>query len=355
MNDTVTPDNADTTITTEAAAPVANPREAAMAAIEQQNNVRIAAELGIKLDDLQQVTSGSGDIDVDPADVAAEGERKRLEREAEQAERQAQLDKQLQPGATTPATPTIEPTVLDNFDNVMVKTKVDGVEVMRPLAELVRIGQKEAAVNKRLQEAAQMRQEADRLLARAQQQQATPSAESTKTPAASASNAAPTGKEFLDAIYAGDEDKALAAFQQFIGPGRETATADPMAIAKQVKAQIDTEAALDSFGGQFPEIVADPYLADVADRYLAAELELGTPFRDALSKAGDATRDWLRQKVGSAATPTTPTSRDDKRARKQTIDLIPSIHATATTSREPAMPTTADVLDEMRRARGLVS
>lgn len=334
---------------TEAAAPVVNPREEAMAAIERQNNERIAKELGITLDDVQGVSDG--DIDTDPADIEAEAERKRLEREAEQVERQSQLHKQLQPGAAAEQ-PATEPTVLENFDNVMVKTKVDGAEVMRPLSELVRIGQKEAAVNKRLEQAAQMRQEAERLLAQAQQ--GTPGAEPQKTTVAPASNAAPTGKEFLDAIYAGEEDKALAAIQQLLGTRRDDATSDTQSIARQVKAQIETEAALDSFGGQYPEIVADPYLADVADRYLAAELEMGTPFRDALSKAGNATRDWLKQKAGSVGTPTTPTTLSEKRTRKQSIDHIPSIHATAATSREPAPQTVADVLDEMRKARGLV-
>jgi len=325
--------------------PAPNPREEAMAAIERQNNERIAKELGIQLDDVQ---APSADIDADPDEAVAEAERQRLERAAAAVDQQAQLEQQLQSRPDKPAAKPAEATVLENFDNVMVKTKVDGEEVLRPLSELVRIGQKEAAVNKRLEQAAQLRQEAERLYANARSQ---PNQES-KAPAAG--DTPPVGKEFLDAIYSGEEDKALAAMQQLFGKGRDAATPDPMAIAKQVKAQIDTDTALESFGSQYPEIVADPYLADVADRYLGAELEMGTPFRDALNKAGTATRDWLQQKAGNITPPKTqPTSLDDKRVRKQAIDMLPSIHAAATTSREPAEPSVSEVLDEMRKARGL--
>jgi hypothetical protein len=323
--------------------PPRSSRDEAMAAIEQQNNERVAKELGIPVDDLND----SSDPDADPADAEAEAERKRLEQKADQTERQ--VAKQLQ---TEKPADKAEPTVLDHFENVMVKTKVDGQEVLRPLADLVRIEQKEAAAAQRLQQATQMREEAERLLAAAREQPAKPAAESTPKPAA---ETPPLGKEFLDAIYAGEEDKALEAFNKLFGnEGRKNATPDAATIAAQVKQQIDTDTALQGFGTTYPEIIADPYLADVADKFLIAELQVGTPLRDALTKAGDATRDWLKQKNGNGSAPTpASTSRDEKRSRKDSIDNIPSVAATATTSREPTVQPVTEILDEMRKSRGL--
>lgn len=347
MNDSDKPDTPETPDTPTAQP---NPREEAMNAIARQNDERIAKELGLKIED---IASAETDPDVDPSDAAADAERKRLESEAAAAERQAQLDQQLAPEKTADKPSKPEARVLEDFDNVMVKTKVDGQEVMRPLAELVRIGQKEAAATQRLAQAAQMRAEAEQMLAKARQ---TPqdTKSDTKTPTPPAGD--PVGKEFLDAMYSGEEDKALAAINKLFGQGRsESTTPDANAIARQVKQQIATDLALESFGSQYPEIVADPYLADVADKFLAAELEQGTPFSKALAKAGDTTRDWLKQKTGNAAAPTTtPTSRDEKRERKQAIDVIPSINATSTTSREPRLQSPSEVIEEMRKERGFV-
>lgn len=351
MNDNDTQPNTETSTTTPPVETpvVVNPREDAMAAIERSNNQRIAQELGLKVDDLLDVTAPSGDIDVDPDDAVADAERQRLERAANA---QQQIDRQLQDPAPAQPKPSTEPTVLENFDNLMVKTKVDGQEILRPLAELVRIEQKESAASQRLIQAAKMREEAERLLAQAQQARAVPP--TPNTPPADA-DAAALGKEFLNAIYAGEEEKALQAFQKLYGPGRDNATPDAQTIARQVKQQIDTETALQRFGEQFPEIVADPYLADVADRFLAAELEFGTGFTEALNKAGTTTRDWLRQKTGaSVPPPPTPTSRSEKRERKESIDTLPSVSATAASSREPVTQSIPEVLDEMRKARGLV-
>lgn len=347
------------------APPKPDPRLDRMAEIERQNNERIAKDLGVNVEDLMGTVDTPGDEDTDLDDIAAEAERKRLEREAEAVERQAQLDKQLsEPKATekekktaTPSSPST-PTVIENFDDVMVKTKVDGKEVMRPLSELVRIEQKEAAAAQRLDQATRMREEAQRFLdeAKSKSAQPTESKVEPKTPTAAPLDDA-AAKEFLSALYAGEEDKALAAVNKLFEKGRgvETpATPDSNAIAKSVKQQIDTELALETFGSHYQDIVNDPYLSDVADRFLHAELTLGTALPQALTKAGNATRDWVKQKAGSLTppTPTTTPQRDEKLARKQEIDVIPSINASAATP-EPKPPTPSDTIAEMRKARGL--
>jgi hypothetical protein len=54
---------------------------------------------------------------------------------------------------------TGERTVIDNFDNMVVKRKVNGVEELVPLADLMRARQKTAAADKRLEEATRILRE----------------------------------------------------------------------------------------------------------------------------------------------------------------------------------------------------
>src|SRR5258705_118536 len=210
-----------------------------------------------------------------------------------------------------------------------------------------RIDAKESAINQRLEQAAHLRDEAQRVYGEAKAK-ATPAPanqqDASKDPQAAADDDA-VAKEFLNAIYAGEDEKALSAVNKLFGKGRNAeapATPDTEAIAQRVKQQIDTERALETFGSTYQEIVDDPYLADIADRFLAAELRVsGTSLNDALTKAGNATRDWVKQKAGSYTppTPTTTPKRDEKLARKEQIDLVPSINASAA-STEPAIQTT---------------
>ena len=88
---------------------------------------------------------------MDPDDVAAGQERARQEAVADgksantgasRADTDAdQLQRQVQDTA---------PTVIDNFDNVLVKRKVNGVEEIVPLTDVMRTHQKTAAADQRL-------------------------------------------------------------------------------------------------------------------------------------------------------------------------------------------------------------
>jgi pimeloyl-ACP methyl ester carboxylesterase len=98
---------------------------------------------------------------MDADDAAAEQERARLQAVADgkaaAASRPApadddQLQRQVQDAA---------PTVIDNFDNVVVKRKVNGVEELVPLADVMRTHQKTAAADQRLEEATRLLREAE--------------------------------------------------------------------------------------------------------------------------------------------------------------------------------------------------
>ena len=136
---------------------VVNPRELALQAIEDGRIREFETESGLKVPAQPAI-----DEDMDPDDVAAEQERARLEAVADgkaanigatRADADAdQLQRQVQDAA---------PTVIDNFDNVLVKRKVNGVEEMVPLADVMRTHQKTAAADQRLEEATRLLREAE--------------------------------------------------------------------------------------------------------------------------------------------------------------------------------------------------
>ena len=114
-------------------AAVLSPRELALQAIEDGRIREFEQESGVKVP-AQPVL----DEDMDADDVAAKQERARLQAVADgkaaAASRPApadddQLQRQVQDAA---------PTVIDNFDNVVVKRKVNGVEELVPLADVMR-------------------------------------------------------------------------------------------------------------------------------------------------------------------------------------------------------------------------
>ena len=141
---------------------VINPRELALQAIEDGRIREFETESGLKVRAQPAINE-----DMDPDDVAAEQERARLEAVADgkaantgatrgadhdNAANADQLQRQVQDAA---------PTVIDNFDNVLVKRKVNGVEETVPLADVMRTHQKAAAADQRLEEATRLLREAE--------------------------------------------------------------------------------------------------------------------------------------------------------------------------------------------------
>ena len=144
---------------------------------------------------------------MDADDVAAEQELARLQAvadgKASAASRPApadddQLQRQVQDAA---------PTVIDNFDNVVVKRKVNGVEELVPLADVMRTHQKTAAADQRLEEATRLLREAE-ARARAVPDVQAPAATPPKD------EAADIAAESTMGLFAGDEEKARELLRQ---------------------------------------------------------------------------------------------------------------------------------------------
>lgn len=251
----------------------------------------------------------------------------------------------------------IAPHLLDEdaLASMRVKTKVDGIEEEHSIADLVKSYQKDSAASRRLEEASRRQREieareADLLAREAALTQHTEKPSQERDAILS---------EAVSALYEGDEEKTKEAFGKLFAE-RETATTqqekpiDPAVIANDVREQIRFESALEQLKEDHPNIVADPYLIQVADAYLSSEMEDGKDIAEAMRLAGVKTQEWLQQKLSGTKTPDNKT--DEKLERKKALDNLQA--ANIKQGREDAETETSpqaasNVIAEMRKARGL--
>ena len=256
---------------------------------------------------------------------------------------------QDEPASTDPVAPTVE----DQVTKQMRKVKVDGEELEVSEDDLVASYQKQAAATKRLQEAGQMKEQAERILAEAKAQaaqMATPA-----KPAEPEPDRAEKIKAYHQALFEGDQETASRLFDE-VAQGRQAPIPDMNQIVSQatsvVKQQLDNESALDKFTKDYSEIVDDPYLVNVTKQHMEANMAAGKPYAEALMAAGEQTRDWLKSKVPASQGESTTTTRAEKLEKKGRIDNIRTTSAIAATQEEPEENTSA-VIMQMRKARGL--
>lgn len=319
--------------------PVKSPRELAMEGLTAKRNENFEEEAGVKL--AQPAAKAAEEEDDNDDDTTASTD---------------QLDKQLNDDSKI---------LTDGLDKTMVRVKVDGVEREVSVAEMQRTFQKNEAADKRLAEATRLLREAQEAQLRAQTENAltnvkkpSDTANNTDTTSTATEDEAGLGKEFLKSLFEGDEDKALAALTKLTA-GRQASAPilDEAELAKKltpaIKQQLVVESASDKFKADYPDIVGDPYLANVADGFLDSFIQEGKPFAEALEAAGKKTRDWLHEKAGVKKTePERTTTRNEKLDRKSAIDNVTGTTVKAVTNEEP-VASASQTIAEMRKARGL--
>lgn len=234
----------------------------------------------------------------------------------------------------------------DQVTKQMRKVKVDGEELEVSDDDLVASYQKQAAATKRLADA---NAEAQRIVAAAKTE-----AEQIKKPAAADERAAKV-KEYHQALFEGDVDKATALFDE-ITPGRQAPIPDVKAIIDQVtpvvQQKLSNESALAKFETDYKDIVDDPYLVSVTKANLEANMAAGKPYAEALLTAGAQTRDWLKSKIPAAPAEQPTTTRAEKLDKKAGIVNFPTANAKAASTEEREQ-TDSEYIAEMRRKRGL--
>lgn len=244
-----------------------------------------------------------------------------------------------------------------DLSKLMVKVKIDGQEREVSVADMQRQYQINGAAEVRLQQATRLLNEA-----RARAAAAPPvgsDARQGNGDSAAAPENQPTAKEIVQALFTGSEEEATQAVQKLLA-GRSTPVApthDPEQLVEQLapvlKQQLVVESALDKFMAANADIVQDPHLVDLTNRFLEAEVAGGKPYPEALQAAGEQTRGWLaRMGVKPAAEPAPTTPRDKKLERKAAMDNLPALNQTAASTQEPPQ-SASDVIAQMRKARGL--
>lgn len=322
------------------------PRELALEALEARHQAEMAAQNGWEL----------------PADPEPDPEPKPADQIA------AQLNDPDPEPAPAPAPAASVPQ--------LVKVKIDGEEAEVPVDDLVRQYQKNSTADKRLAEATRLLREAQeaqaaRLLyeqqlqlqqqAQLEQQQQQPA-----TPNPADPDSVEARKDFLKALFEGDEENALAKLDEMLA-GRPQAQAAPApildvneiadAVAHNVQQKLAVESVLTQNRRDYPELYADPDMEALAlAKIQRKQAEEGIDFFTAL---GNVSAEMATKFGWGAAAPEpgrredpapTTSSRAQKLEQKRTIDNVSSIN-TKTAPTEPQPEDASAVIAAMKAAR----
>ena len=277
----------------------------------------------------------------------------------EPQEPQAELEAET---PAEPETPT-EPAAPEPIKTVRVK--VDGEEFDVPEADVLEAGgvpiyQRERAAENRLRKANEALAETKRVQAEIAQW-------AQKQVQQQPAPAKPTVTQLLhdniDTIRWGTPEESAAALQKVIELANPQL--DPRAISNYAVTQIQKQNAVEKFKDEFSDVVANPLVLKLA-------ITLENERLAELTKTGQPPADWVqfyraigneaRSVMGrqSQAAPATPVSSDstsqpavDKEARKASIVTLPTAAARAALPEAPKPETRDDVLNAMRKARGI--
>lgn len=332
------------------------PREEAMEAIEARHHAQAAAENGYSLTD---------DADKDKEkDKAAETQL------AAQLANEDDDDKK--PDAISTPAPAPAPASVPSS----VRIKVNGEEQDVPMDEVIRQYQKHGSADQRLAEATRLLREAQEreaqvLLYQQQAAQAAQVAQATQVAAPPVSPdpvVAESGKEFLKALFEGDEEHALNALNKVM-QGRPVQPAPVAAptldvnliaenVAQQVRHQMTVDSVLERNRTDYPELYADPDIEQLAASKIHALRQTGVDFATALNTVSEdfaAKFHWKEQREPQGRpvekpAPTTET-RAAKLGNKQRVDNVASL-TTKTVTHDDVPEDTSAVIAQMRAARG---
>ncbi|ROH88000.1 hypothetical protein ED236_00460 [Pseudomethylobacillus aquaticus] len=309
--------------------------------------------MAIQEDAVNNETSNANE-EIDPIELIAQ--KAEAKRDAEMREAMAEMNQPEDTGAGDEAQQQIEAAnIIENVDNVKVKVKLEGQEVEMPLADVIRSYQKESVATRRLQEATNLKKEAEALLEKARAG-GEPAAANQATQTPNQDDATGKAKSVVNSLLEGDEDAAVKALMELTA-GRENATqstVDTGDVAAAVKQQLDVDSALSAFEKDYSDVLADPYLANMTNTFLRDEMDSGihaSPL-DAMKVAGNKTRDWLAS-MGVVSQEKSSTIRDNRVAAKAGMQQIPALSASAGNGGEKP-ETASSVIQQMKRDRGLL-
>lgn len=315
-----------------------NPRDLAMQMIEDGRLKEFEQESGLKVPEQPAI-----DEDMDADAVLAEQERARLVAREQGTE--------VVPPRPEPITESAQ-TVIDNFDNVLVKRKVNGVEELVPLSDVMRTHQVATSADQRLLEATRLLREAEARSAPVKEEPAPPAA----------SDFDDMAKKFTSALFSGDEVQAQALFKEAMG-SRPSPQATPASLpidqlARQVEQHMAQNRALETFREDYPRLAGDPRLAKMTDEVIFEKMNAGMGSAEAILASGKE----LYESFGWSK-PVPPgrsdnvevltTRRREKLEAKARLDTIPVLSVSASNLKDDnSAESPSDVIRQMAQSRG---
>ena len=240
-----------------------------------------------------------------------------------------------------------------------VKVKVDGTELEVSQEELVRTFQKNAAADKRLEEATRLLREAEQLAAT---RAAAPAPQESQTQPAPTEDPVTKLREdaadTLAKLYDGDQDAATEALVALMlkvsgggQPTQQTPAIDPSALTEQVLEQLSFKDALNKVQTDYPDLVADQNLERLTAMRAEELIAAGKPRSEALLEAADGLYKSLgKAPVGRQPTPT-EAPKTTRQANKERLDPVPTAHASALPATAPMESNPSSVIAELAKNR----
>ena len=352
-----------------------DPRAAAMEEIKAKRRAELIGE-GVALPDEAPARDAAGrfksdDEDDDGSDAAAEAAR--VAAAATAAAKATEVDPATQLAAQTDDI-ALTP---EQLKRTKFAIKVDGQTSEITGEEALRRLQKDGAADARLAKAVETQRQADVALTEANKKLAEANtvgekkaAEKAVAEASADANAVAT--EFAEALYGGDQAKAVELFSKAVstavdgamkGRGNATPVVDINTAVDQALQQRELGSALQALDRDYPEIRKDEVFARAADRERARlETDEGLPRADAILKAGDIVAKKYQLGKHAAGAPVAEGGRQDqgldattrakRDAAKQGIDDLRTTHSRASTTAEAPPADASETIRKMAAARG---
>lgn len=232
--------------------------------------------------------------------------------------------------------------------------KVDGEERTVTDDELVRAYQKNAAADRRLEEAAATLREANRRIALVDEHM---QAQNQQVLAQTAQADVQAGvKDVLSKMYGGDEDGAAAALTGLLmqSRGGDQPTPAPTIDVDQLTLQIQENMAIDSAFNSvktdYPELISNPDLEELTASKVSKAIANGTPRAQAiLDSAAEVYKLIGKEPVGrKQEVKRTSTSRMDNKAR---LDLVKPASGVASHKSADSEESASDIIAEIAARR----
>lgn len=256
------------------------------------------------------------ELGIEPTDEAAEVPEDEPEEESEEEHEE-----------TPPAQPEPAPQT--------VKVKVDGEERDVPLSEVIAQYQKGQAADRRLEEAARLKREAEQ---RATQLPPLPEKGAEKEEGISRS-------DLIKALQYGTEEEAAEAFEKY--EARLRPSVDTETVYAEINRRMEAQRLEDQWRGANEDIAKDQQLYGLVFQRTAQKVRGGderSVFEIATEEA-EAVRSWLKSYAP------TPPARSEKLDKKRGLDKVPAAETKQTPPPEKKPKTTAEIIAEMSASR----